>query len=112
MTTPLNNAAYILFILYKQQISMKKILLSAAFLLAVTTVMNAQAPAHDHSDPNHTHANGSAHGQGDKHHKTPEEKAAKGAEKMKTELGLSADQKTKVEALMLEKGKKISDIKA
>ncbi len=44
--------------------------------------------------------------------KTPEEMASKRAEKLKTELSLSDDQKAKVQAALLERITKVKEIKA
>ena len=70
---------------------MKKVLLSI-----VAAVFAVSSFAHD----------------GGKGPKTPEQVATKKADKLKTELGLSDDQRTKVYAILLENTTKIQAIKA
>jgi hypothetical protein len=94
---------------------MKKHLLVLASAVTLLTYTNAQSqniPAPTNTEHNHNHdGHDHPHGDGEKA-LTPEEKAQKVADRLEQKLTLSADQKTKIYALTLDKIKKTREIRA
>jgi protein CpxP len=91
---------------------MKKLLLMVALVFGMTSVFAQSPTATEKNKGKQGQQKGQKKGNGQAKKLTPEERAAKHTEKMKTELTLTDDQISKVKAITLTRAQKIDEVRA